>query len=98
MSGAGFWWAYSWHLGRLAAPTHARCIISNSPRALARQALKHSLLVQLAVLYTRYLVSSAFVFAGLIKIEGHRFPQISANGSAHSPSYFFEMMYQSGLC
>lgn len=64
---------------------------------MTRQALKHSLLVQLVVIYTRYLVGGAFVFASLIKIKGHRFTQIPANGGVHSAGYFFEMMYQSGL-
>ena len=64
---------------------------------MIRQALKHSLLAQLAVIYTRYLVGGAFVFASLIKIKGHRFTQISVNGGVHSAGYFFEMMYQSGL-
>jgi hypothetical protein len=64
---------------------------------MTRQSLKHSLLVQLAVIYTRYLVGSAFVFASLIKIKGHRFTQALATEGVHSPGYFFEMMYQSGL-
>ncbi|MEL5995935.1 hypothetical protein AAFH49_17100, partial [Hymenobacter segetis] len=64
---------------------------------MTRQALKHSLLLQLAVIYTRYLVGGAFVFASLIKIKGHRFTQISDTAEAHSVGHFFEMMYQSGL-
>ena len=43
---------------------------------MTRQALKHPLLVQLAVIYTRYLVGGAFMFASLIKIKGHRFTQM----------------------
>jgi hypothetical protein len=64
---------------------------------MTRQSLKRSLLVQLAVIYTRYLVGGAFVFASLIKIKGHRFTQVATDGNLHSPAYFFEMMYQSGL-
>ena len=64
---------------------------------MTRQALKHSLLLQLAIIYTRYLVGGAFVFASLIKIKGHRFTQIADDAGGHSPSHFFEMMYQSGL-
>jgi hypothetical protein len=63
---------------------------------MTRQALKQSLLVQLAVIYTRYLIGGAFVFASLIKIKGHRFTQIPDDGG-HSVGHFFEMMYQSGL-
>ena len=64
---------------------------------MSRQTLKHSLLLQLDVIYTRYLVGGAFVFASLIKIKGHRFTQITDDGGGHSVGHFFEMMYQSGL-
>ena len=64
---------------------------------MTRQALKHSLLLQLSIIYTRYLVGSAFVFASLIKIKGHRFTQMADEAGGHSPGHFFEMMYQSGL-
>ena len=64
---------------------------------MTRQALKHSLLMQLAVIYTRYLVGGAFVFASLIKIKGHRFTQMEGTVVGHNPAHFFEMMYQSGL-
>jgi hypothetical protein len=63
---------------------------------MSRHALKQSLLLQLAVIYTRYLIGGAFVFASLIKIKGHRFTQIPDDGG-HSVGHFFEMMYQSGL-
>ncbi|MDB5269339.1 MAG: hypothetical protein JWP58_2379 [Hymenobacter sp.] len=63
---------------------------------MTRQTLKQSLLGQLAIIYTRYLVGGAFVFASLIKIKGHRFTQIPDEGG-HSVGHFFEMMYQSGL-
>ncbi len=62
---------------------------------MTRQALKH-LLLQLAVIYTRYLVGGAFVFASLIKIKGHRFTQMDGSVAGHNPGCFFEMMYQSG--
>ncbi|MGY3088920.1 small-conductance mechanosensitive channel [Hymenobacter sp. UYAg731] len=64
---------------------------------MTRQTLKNALLVQLAVIYTRYLVGGAFVFASLIKIKGHRFTQMDGTVAGHNPGYFFEMMYQSGL-
>ena len=63
---------------------------------MTRQSLKQSLLLQLGIIYTRYLVGGAFVFASLIKIKGHRFTQIPDEGG-HSIGHFFEMMYQSGL-
>ena len=64
---------------------------------MTRQALKHSLLVQLAIIYTQYLVGGAFVFASLIKIKGHRFTQMKGTVAGHNPRCFFEMMYQPGL-
>ena len=64
---------------------------------MTRESLKQQLLLQLVIIYTRYLVGGAFVFASLIKIKGHRFTQMPADGGGHSPGYFFEMMYQSGL-
>ena len=65
--------------------------------ALTRQSLKQSLLVQLGIIYTRYLVGGAFVFASLIKIKGQRFTQMDGTVAGHNPGYFFEMLYQSGL-
>ncbi|MDQ2795478.1 MAG: hypothetical protein M3Y12_15935 [Bacteroidota bacterium] len=59
--------------------------------------MKSALLLQLGLIYTRYLVGGAFVFASLIKIKGHRFTQMDGTVAGHNPGYFFEMMYQSGL-
>lgn len=60
--------------------------------------LRQRLLMQLFVVYLRYLIGAAFGFASLIKIKGHRFT--TEDGSAaplHSAWHFFETMYQSGL-
>jgi hypothetical protein len=60
--------------------------------------LRRQLLIQLFIIYLRYLIGAAFVFASLIKIKGHRFT--TADGTAaplHSAWDFFETMYQSGL-
>lgn len=59
---------------------------------MTRQRLKHALLLQLGIIYTRYLVGGAFVFASLIKIKDHRFTQIPGEGG-HSAGHFFEMMH-----
>jgi hypothetical protein len=64
---------------------------------MTRQRLKHALLLQLGIIYTRYLVGGAFVFASLVKIKGHRFTQMDGTVAGHNPGHFFEMMYQSGL-
>lgn len=54
--------------------------------------------LQLVVIYTRYLIGGAFVFASLVKIKGQRFTMVQGAGSPfHSPEHFFETLYQSGL-
>jgi hypothetical protein len=54
--------------------------------------------LQLAVIYTRYLIGGAFVFASLVKIKGERFTNVQGAGSPfHSPEHLFETLYQSGL-
>ncbi|OBX20940.1 hypothetical protein LX77_01438 [Gelidibacter algens] len=59
---------------------------------------KNKILPQIAIIYTRYLVGGAFVFASLIKIKGSRFTSESGELSAiNSASHYFETMYQSGL-
>lgn len=56
--------------------------------------LKQQLLVKLFVIYLRYLVGFAFVFASIVKIRGERFTSISPSQPV---GYFFEAMYQSGF-
>ncbi|RPD44310.1 hypothetical protein DNI29_21615 [Hymenobacter sediminis] len=61
-------------------------------------AWKQKIWLQLAVIYTRYVIGGAFVFASLIKIKGERFTMVKGEGSPfHSPEHFFETLYQSGL-
>ena len=60
--------------------------------------LRQWLLMQLFIVYLRYLIGGAFVFASLIKLKGHRFT--TEDGSAaplHSAWHLFETLYQSGL-
>jgi hypothetical protein len=60
--------------------------------------LKTYTLTQLFVIYTRYLVGGAFVFASLVKIKGERFTATSgADNPINSAWHFFETMYQSGI-
>ncbi|MGI4884397.1 MAG: hypothetical protein ACRYFR_05495 [Janthinobacterium lividum] len=62
------------------------------------QSWKRRALPVLAVVYTRYLLGGAFVFASVIKIKGHRFTHLSgAADPLHSPMHLFETLYQSGL-
>ncbi|MCU0341491.1 MAG: hypothetical protein MUE30_16555 [Spirosomaceae bacterium] len=62
------------------------------------QKLKHFLLPQLFVIYTRYLIGGAFVFASIIKIKGQRFTSESGEDTPiHVLWHFFETLYQSGL-
>ncbi|RZK16374.1 MAG: hypothetical protein EOO56_20075 [Hymenobacter sp.] len=60
--------------------------------------LRQRLLVQLFIIYLRYLIGGAFVFASLIKIKGHRFTSEDGSGApVHSAVHFFETLYQSGI-
>lgn len=60
--------------------------------------LKEKLWPQAFIIYTRYLIGSAFVFASLVKITGKRFTTESgASYAIDSSWHFFETMYASGL-
>lgn len=62
------------------------------------QKIKTLLWTQIAIIYTRYLIGGAFVFASLIKIKGHRFTTESgALNPIDTAWHFFETMYESGL-
>lgn len=50
--------------------------------------------MKIFVIYTRYLIGFAFVFASIIKIQGERFTRIP---STQPVGYFFEALYQSGF-
>lgn len=64
----------------------------------ARTPWKATIWLQLVVVYTRYLLGGAFVFASLIKIKGHRFTSGSgALAPIHSAAHFFETLYHSGV-
>lgn len=55
---------------------------------------RHFLFVKLAVIYLRFLIGFAFVFASIIKIRGERFTSIPVTEPI---GYFFEALYQSGF-
>jgi len=60
--------------------------------------LKSLFLVQLFIIYTRYLIGGAFVFACIIKIKGKRFTTYShEDAPLGSTMHFFEVLYQTGL-
>jgi hypothetical protein len=60
--------------------------------------LKSFFLVQLFIIYTRYLIGGAFVFACIIKIKGKRFTTYShEDAPIGSTMHFFEVLYQTGL-
>ena len=60
--------------------------------------LKSIFLVQLIIIYTRYLIGGAFVFACIIKIKGKRFTTYSQEDAPlGSAMHFFEVLYQTGL-
>ncbi|MFD0798416.1 hypothetical protein ACFQZJ_13165 [Maribacter chungangensis] len=60
--------------------------------------IKDKILPQIFIIYLRYLIGGAFVFASLIKIKGIRFTSESGElNPINSAWHFFETMYQSGL-
>lgn len=60
--------------------------------------LKEKIWAQIFIVYTRYLIGGAFVFASVVKIQGNRFTAESgASNPIDSAWHFFETMYQSGL-
>ena len=60
--------------------------------------LKKKVFPQIFIIYTRYLIGGAFVFASLIKIKGNRFTGESGElNPINSAWHFFETLYQSGL-
>ena len=62
------------------------------------QKIREKIWIQIVIIYTRYLLGGAFVFASLIKIKGQRFTTDSGSAEPINSSWhFFETMYQSGL-
>ena len=62
------------------------------------RSLKQKIPVQLFIIYLRYLIGGAFVFAAIVKIKGERFTTLDGSGSPlNSPFHLFETLYQSGL-
>ena len=60
--------------------------------------LRENFWIQIFIIYTRYLIGSAFVFASIIKIRGSRFTAESGElNPINSSWHFFETLYQSGL-
>lgn len=60
--------------------------------------MKQNTWAQLFIIYTRYLIGFAFIFASIVKIQGLRFTAESgAANPINSAWHFFETMYQSGL-
>ncbi|HMS32914.1 MAG TPA: hypothetical protein PKC91_02405 [Ignavibacteria bacterium] len=60
--------------------------------------LKQKIIVQLFIIYLRYLIGGAFVFASIVKIKGERFTTIDGSDSPmNSPFHLLETLFQSGL-
>lgn len=60
--------------------------------------LKENTIAQLFVIYLRYLIGGAFVFASIVKLKGGRFTTLSgADEPINSAWHMFETLYQSGL-
>lgn len=60
--------------------------------------LKQKIWTNIFIIYTRYLIGGAFVFASIIKLKGHRFTSESgASAPINTASHYFETLYQSGI-
>lgn len=60
--------------------------------------MKSKVWMQIFIIYLRYLIGFAFIFASLIKIQGLRFTTESgAENPINSAWHFFETLYESGL-
>lgn len=60
--------------------------------------IKEKLLPQILIIYIRYLIGVAFVFASIIKIKGLRFTTESGEmNPINSSWHLFETLYQSGV-
>ncbi len=62
------------------------------------QKIKEIKWLQIFIIYTRYLIGGAFIFASLIKIKGFRFTSTDGTNAPITDSlHLFETLYQSGL-
>lgn len=62
--------------------------------------LKSSRLLQVFMIYTRYLIGGAYVFASIVKVKGERFYtdlESIESSKFGEIAHFFETMYQSGI-
>lgn len=62
--------------------------------------LKSSRLLQIFMIYTRYLIGGAYVFASIVKVKGERFYtdlESIESSKFGEIGHFFETMYQSGI-
>lgn len=60
--------------------------------------MKNKIWIQIFIVYLRYLIGFAFIFASIVKIQGLRFTSESgAESPIDSAWHFFETLYESGL-
>jgi len=60
--------------------------------------IKSNIFLQILIIYTRYLIGAAFVFAAIVKVKGGRFTTLDGiNEPINSAWHMFETLYQSGL-
>ncbi len=72
----------------------AECLLINNLLG----SIKNKILPQLCIIYTRYLIGAAFVFASVVKLKGGRFTTLSGeNEPIDSPWHMFETLYRSGM-
>ena len=60
--------------------------------------LKRKRFLRIFIIYSRYLIGAAFVFASLVKIYGLRFTIMDGVAAPYNtPAHLFETLYQSGI-
>jgi hypothetical protein len=60
--------------------------------------IKKNIFAQLAIIYTKYLLGSGFVFASIVKIRGQRFTTESGENEPFGTAFhYFETMYRTGI-
>lgn len=60
--------------------------------------IRSNKLLSIFVIYLRYLIGGAFVFASIVKVNGERFMALDGTKDPiNSPAHFFETLYQSGF-
>lgn len=73
-------------------------MLLTKPLVIKVRKIKENFWAQISIIYIRFLIGGAFVFASIIKIKGKRFTSLSGEDAPFGTAFhFFETMYQSGI-